>query len=75
MDAVLEGVKPSLGQLQHWTRIMGLAQQTILERAASLGSVQGSGGGPFAATMDRIAAIQAESTNKGVGNSAVSRRR
>ncbi|MFT3966259.1 MAG: class I poly(R)-hydroxyalkanoic acid synthase [Sphingobium sp.] len=66
MSAVLEGVAPSLGQLQHWTRIMGLAQQTILERAAMLSSGQGSGLAPLNATAEKIAGIQAESTQKGM---------
>ncbi|HEX7857423.1 MAG TPA: class I poly(R)-hydroxyalkanoic acid synthase [Sphingobium sp.] len=66
MSAVMDGVAPSLGQLQHWTRIMGLAQQTILERAATLASGQGKAGGPLAAAMEKIAEIQMESTQKGM---------
>src|SRR5262245_21850645 len=27
---------PSLGEMQHWTRVIGLAQQMILERSADL---------------------------------------
>ncbi|MET0365052.1 MAG: class I poly(R)-hydroxyalkanoic acid synthase, partial [Sphingobium sp.] len=66
MGTVLDSVKPSLGQLQHWTRIMGLAQQTILERATKLSSGQGAGAGSLNATIEKIAGIQAESTEKGM---------
>lgn len=61
---VLDGVTPSLGQLQHWTRIVGLAQQTILERAAAMTGVPEVGS--LNTTMDKIAEIQAESTQKGL---------
>ncbi|HEX7822999.1 MAG TPA: hypothetical protein VF463_20560, partial [Sphingobium sp.] len=62
--SVLDGVTPSLGQLQHWTRIVGLAQQTILERAAALSGGQATA--PLNGTMDKIAEIQADSTQKGL---------
>jgi polyhydroxyalkanoate synthase len=59
-------VTPSLGQLQHWTRIVGLAQQTILEKAAALVGGQTGGVGPMNGTVERIADIQAESVEKGL---------
>ncbi|MCE7795502.1 class I poly(R)-hydroxyalkanoic acid synthase [Sphingobium sufflavum] len=61
---MLDGVTPSLGQLQHWTRIVGLAQQTILERAAAM--TGGHGAPPLNGTLEKIAEIQTESTQKGL---------
>ncbi|MET0136795.1 MAG: hypothetical protein ABW192_00275, partial [Sphingobium sp.] len=58
------GLTPTLDQLQHWTRIIGLAQQTIMERAAALPT--GPGAFPMAGTMEKIAEIQTESSQKGL---------
>ncbi|MET0239830.1 MAG: class I poly(R)-hydroxyalkanoic acid synthase [Sphingobium sp.] len=57
---------PSLEQFQHWTRIMGLAQQTIMERAASLTSGQASSSDAMSGIATKIAEIQAESAQKGM---------
>jgi len=65
VTAVLEGVAPSLGQLQHWTRIIGLVQQTLLERASRLASGKVAGATPVASpALEKIAEIQAEGTQK-----------
>ena len=56
---------PNLKQMQHWTRVMGLAQQMILERSAAL-MEQGAQPGPFESTtnLERIAEIQSDMASK-----------
>jgi polyhydroxyalkanoate synthase len=56
---------PSLKQMQHWTRVMGLAQQMILERSAAL-MEQGPQPGAFepATNLERIAEIQSDMASK-----------
>lgn len=66
MAAVLEGMAPSLSQMQHWTRIMGLAQQTLMERASMLTSGKVAGASTSNPALEKIAEIQAESTGKGL---------
>lgn len=56
---------PSLEQLQHWTRILGQAQQRLMERGAALASEQTTGAESFKTVLDRIAKIQTESGHKG----------
>jgi len=56
-----------LAQMQHWTRVVGLAQQLILERSAELAGrtfrPQGVEGRP---NLDRIAEIQADMARRGM---------
>lgn len=52
---------PTLEQLQHWTRILGQAQQLLLERGAALAGEQNAGTESLNATLDKIAQIQADS--------------
>jgi polyhydroxyalkanoate synthase len=52
---------PSLEQLQHWTRILGQAQQLLLERGAALAGEQPPGSESLNVTLDKIAQIQTES--------------
>lgn len=63
--------KPALAQLQHWTRILGLAQQLILERSSQMVD-QTAGPHAFdpppylAHNAERIAEIQADMASKGL---------
>lgn len=56
----------SLEQMQHWTRIIGLAQQMVLERAATLTSARAPETDGLAVLASRIAEIQMESAGKGL---------
>ncbi|OJY71626.1 MAG: class I poly(R)-hydroxyalkanoic acid synthase [Sphingobium sp. 66-54] len=57
---------PCLDQIQHWTRVIGLAQQTMLERGADMAARMaelGVAGGQ--ANLERIAQIQAAMVERG----------
>lgn len=55
---------PSLEQFQHWTRILGHAQQLLLERGAALAGGHVPGAESLNAALDKIAAIQTQSGQK-----------
>lgn len=57
---------PTLEQMQHWTRIFGLAQQMVLERAAGLAAAPSTGTSLLAGTMEKIANIQVQSAQAGI---------
>jgi polyhydroxyalkanoate synthase subunit PhaC len=61
---------PGLAQLQHWTRIIGQAQQLIMEKATALPAMPGSLPSVFPslphADLERIAAIQADAARDGM---------
>ena len=62
---------PALGQMQHWTRVLGHAQQLILERASQYMD-QAAHMKPFempqaaSPNVERIAEIQADMASKGL---------
>jgi len=58
---------PALAQMQHWTRVLGLAQQAIMERSAELMD-RAAHAKPFEGrpNLERIAQIQADMASKGV---------
>ena len=55
---------PGLAQLQHWTRVVGLAQQAILERSADLTERALKFRGEARPNLDKIAQIQAEAAER-----------
>lgn len=58
---------PGLAQMQHWTRVVGLAQQMILERAADLSErALRFGGAEAPACLARIAQLQADMASRGI---------
>jgi polyhydroxyalkanoate synthase subunit PhaC len=57
---------PSLAQLQHWTRMVGQAQQMVLERSAAMMMQAGTQHGcEISPNLERIAEIQADMTTRG----------
>jgi len=64
-DNVME--MPSLAQMQHWTRVVGLAQQLILERSTDLAD-RALSTNRFEAhpNLERIATIQADMASRGM---------
>jgi len=57
---------PCLDQIQHWTRVIGLAQQMILERGADLAARMAALGAAGAqANLEQIARIQAAMVERG----------
>jgi len=64
-DTVME--MPSLAQMQHWTRIVGLAQQLILERSADLTErALKLNGAELHPNLERIAQLQADMASRGM---------
>jgi len=60
---------PSLDQMQHWTRVIGRAQQMMLERATQAvtdGSSQAIPGYPMPFDPKTVAAIQSDFANEGM---------
>jgi polyhydroxyalkanoate synthase len=58
-------VTPTLEQLQHWTKIVGFAQQMLLERTLGLLGGQSAGTESLTAVADKIVEIQTDSAQKG----------
>lgn len=57
---------PGLDEIQHWTRVIGLAQQMMLERGADLAARMGDlGAVRWQANLERIAQIQAAMVERG----------
>lgn len=58
---------PGLAQLQHWTQIVGLAQQALLERTAELTERAMASGSPQALqNLELIGKLQAEAASRGM---------
>ena len=62
----LAPARMTLDQLQHWTRIFGLAQQMVLERTATMMAGQHTAAVPGGGVFEKIVEIQMETFGKGM---------